>query len=386
MWPLCIIAVHGRYSFCKLEWIVCYIFDAERSCPDLMTDSTHKYIRIKNKIKDSIKNGAIVDKLPGERVLASELGASYMTVRKAIAELVEEGVLHKASTRGTFVNNKTRNSKFTGNIGFFLDDQIQEGISSPYYSLLFKSLEEEVARSGYNMLLFSDFDDLNPLTSQKKIDGVIICCFPRIEDKIQTIKKYLPIVLLDNIASDKSIPSVTIDNFNSCSHSAEYLISLGHRRIGFISGLMDSDICKDRLLGYKNALARIGLRADKELLFKGDYSFESGELAAKYFLSLPQPPTAIMCSNDSMAIGAMKVIRESGYRIPADFSIIGFDDILVASRVFPALTTNIAPIEEMAAKAVEILLSEIAGKQAAFLHVILEAKLVKRDSCSAIKN
>lgn len=351
-----------------------------------MTDSTHKYIRIKSKIKDSIKAGTIVDKLPGERILAEELGVAYMTVRKAIAELVEEGVLHKASTRGTYVNNKFRNSKVTGNIGFFLDEEIKEGISSPYYSLLFKSLEEEVARKGYNMLLFSNFDDLDPLKNQKKIDGVIICCFPRIEDKIQAIKKYLPIVLLDNIASDKSIPSVTIDNFNSTGHAVEYLLSLGHRRIGFISGLMDSDICKDRLSGFKNALARKGLKADKELLFKGDYSFESGEQGGKYFLSLPQVPTAVICSNDSMAIGAMKVIRESGYKIPADISIIGFDDILVASRVFPSLTTNVAPIEEMAAKAVEILLSEVSGEQAAYLHVILEAKLAIRGSCSALRN
>lgn len=348
-----------------------------------MTNSTHKYICIKNKIKESIKTGSISDKLPGERVLAAELGASYMTVRKAVAELVEEGILHRSSTKGTFVNNKSRNSKSTGNIGFFLDEEIKEGISSPYYSLMFKSLEEEVAKKDYNILFFSDFDDLDPLKNNKKIDGVIISCFPRIEDRIQTIKKYLPIILLDNIAADKSIPSVTIDNFNSSSHSVEYLISLGHRRIGFISGLMDSDICKNRLLGYQNALNRFELKADKELVFKGDYSFESGERGGKYFASLPHPPTAIVCANDSMAIGAMKVIRESGLKIPEDISIIGFDDILVASMVFPSLTTNAAPIETMAAKAVEILLSEIKGEIAGFQHVILEAPLIIRDSCTA---
>lgn len=346
-----------------------------------MTDSKHKYTRIKAKIRDNIKSGSLVDKLPGERVLALDFGVSYMTIRKAIAELVEEGLLHKVGTKGTFVNNKSRNAMVTGNIGFFLDEEINEGISSPYYSLMFKSLEEETAKRGYNMLFFSDFDDLNPLKSKKKIDGVIICCFPRIEDKIQAIKKFIPIVLLDNIASDKSIPSVTIDNFNSSCNSAEYLLSLGHRRIGFISGLMDSDICKDRLLGFKNALIRYGIQGNDSLFYKGDYSFESGERGGKYFLSLPHPPTAIVCANDSMAIGAMKVIRESGFRIPEDISIIGFDDILVASKVFPALTTNAAPIAEMASKAMEILLDEINGENPSFLHVILEAQLVIRASC-----
>ena len=130
----------------------------------------------------------------------------------------------------------------------------------------------------------------------------------------------------------------------------------------------------------------MGLPADKELIFKGDYSFESGERAGKYFISLPHPPTAIMCANDSMAIGAMKVIRENGFKIPGDISIIGFDDILVASMVFPSLTTNAAPVETMAAKAVEILPSEIKGEHAGFRHEILEAPLMIRDSCTCFEN
>jgi len=348
-----------------------------------MTPKTHKYISVKNRIKDEIDSGAIAGKLSGERVLAEELGVSYMTVRKAIAELVEEGILLKQGTRGTFVNDRKMSSRSTGNIGFFLDEEINEGISSPYYSLVFRSLEEEVTKHGFNLLLFTDFDDLHPLRNTRKIDVAIICRFPRIEDSIQPIKKYLPILLLDNLAADKSIPSVTIDNFNSCSNSVDYLISLGHRRIGFVSGLLDSDICKDRLQGYKNALSRAGISFDNKLVYKGDYSYESGELAGKYFVNLTQPPSAVMCANDSMAIGAMKVIQENGFRIPADISIIGFDDVLVASMVYPPLTTNAAPIEDMAKRAMDILLAEIGGRNSDFQHYILEAKLVKRATCSS---
>jgi len=346
-----------------------------------MNDKTPKYIHIKNRIKDYIRNGSIVGKLPGERVLAKELNASYMTVRKAITELEEEGILHKFTTKGTFVSNRKMSPKITRNIGFFLDEDIKEGISSPYYSLIFKALDKTVKKKGYSMLLFSDFNDLNPLKNQKKIDGVIICCFPRIEDKIQEINKYLPIVLLDNIAADKSIPSVTIDNYNSCSKSIEYLWSLGHRRIGFISGLLDSDVCRDRLLGYTSALTRLGIKEDKSLIFKGNYSYESGEKAGEYFASMQESPTAIMCANDSMAIGSMKTIRERGISIPDEISIVGFDNIEVASRVFPALTTNAAPIEDMVNKAVEMLLSSIDGKDIDYKHIILPARLVKRNSC-----
>jgi DNA-binding LacI/PurR family transcriptional regulator len=347
-----------------------------------MSNKMPKYKRIKNIIIEEIKNGQITDKLPGERILAKDLGVAYMTIRKALSELEEEGIIHKTTTKGTFVSNRKMSPKVTSNIGFFLDSKIREGISSPYYSMIFKALEKTVKKEGYNLLLFSDLDDINPLNNQKKIDGIIICCFPRIESKIQAIKKFLPIVLLDNIATDKSIPSVTIDNFNSCSQSAQYLISLGHRRIAFVSGLLDSDVCLDRLAGYQNALAAAGISEDKKLIFKGDYSYESGEKAAEYFLALPKLPTAIMCANDSMAIGAMQVIQQNGLRIPEDISIIGFDDIEVSSRVFPALTTSSAPIQSIAREAVELLLSAIKGANIDYKHTILPALLTKRDSCT----
>ncbi len=351
-----------------------------------MTDRTLKYIAIKTLIKDRIANGKLIDKLPGERTLADELNVSYMTVRKAIAGLVEDGILSKEGTRGTFVNNKKNHSKPTHNIGYFLDDDIKEGISSPYYSLIFKSLEQEVARNGYNLLFLTDFDDLNPLKNARKVDGVIISCFPRIEDRIQQIKDFLPIVLLDNLAADKSIPSVTIDNFNSCSHAVDYLIDLGHNSIGFVSGLMDSDVCRDRLLGYKTALSRANIKETKTFNFKGDYSFESGEKAGMYFLSMPNPPSAIVCANDMMAIGLMKVLQENGIKIPEQISVIGFDDILLASKVYPTLTTNAAPIAEMARKAVEILIAGLKGLNIDYRHEILRAHLITRDSCRKHKN
>lgn len=351
-----------------------------------MENKTPKYIHIKQKLKESIKNGTIVDKLPGERVLADKYDVSYMTIRKAVIDLAEEGIIHKNKTRGTFVSTNKISPKVTNNIGFFLDEGINEGISSPYYSLVFKALEKAVKINGYNLILFSDSNDLNPLNGQKKTDGVIICCFPRIENKIQEIKNLVPIVLLDNIASDKSIPSVTIDNFNSTSDATNYLWSLGHTRIGFISGLLDSEICKERLLGYTNALNNHNIITDYKLVYKGDYSYESGEKGAEYFLSLKKPPTAIICANDSMAIGSMKVIQEKGFNIPEDFSVIGFDNIEVASRVFPPLTTIAAPITEIANKSMEMLLSLIKGLDLDYQHHFLPTQFKIRGSCAAIRN
>lgn len=347
-----------------------------------MSGRTPKYITIKEAIVEGIRNGEVADKLPGERVLAKNYGVSYMTIRRAITELVEEGILHKNSTKGAFVSNSKMTPKITYNIGFFLDQGIKDGISSPYYSLVFNALEQEAKKSGYNLMLYSEADDINPLNSQKKIDGVIICSFPRIEDKIQELKKLLPIVLLDNLSADKSIPSVTLDNFNGSSEAAEYLWSLGHRRIGFIAGLLDSDVCRERLMGYTSAMNKLGAEADDNLVFKGDYSYESGEAGARHMLGLKNPPTAIMCANDSMAIGVMKVVRESGLRVPEDISVVGFDDIKVASKVFPSLTTIGAPISAIAEKSIGVMLEMINGVSHDYSHVILPAKLIVRGSCA----
>lgn len=350
-----------------------------------MNGEVPKYLQIKNKIKQDIKNSKITGKLPGERVLAKTFKVSYMTIRKAIAELEEEGILHKFTTKGTFVSNNKMSPKKTNIIGYFLDSGIRDGISSPYYSLVFKALERSAKKSGYNLVLFSDHDDMNPLNDQKKIDGVIVSFFPRLESKVMELKKSLPIVLMDNLASDKSIPSVTIDNFNGSSHATEYLISLRHKRIGFVSGLMDSDVSRDRLNGYKNALSSNGINLDKDLIYKGNYSYESGEQAAKHFLSLEKIPTAVVCANDSMAIGLMKVLKENDLDIPDQVSVIGFDDIEVASRVFPPLTTVFVPIEEMVEKAVKILLSAIEGKDQDYQHFILTTNLIIRSSSTAFK-
>jgi DNA-binding LacI/PurR family transcriptional regulator len=351
-----------------------------------MNQKQPKYIYVKNKIKEDIKRRVIIDKLPGERTLAKELGISYMTVRKAVEILVEEGILFKVPTKGTFVSNQRVTSKKTHNVGFFLDDRIKDGISSPYYSLIFNNLEKEVIKNGYNLTFFSNFNDLNPLKNGKKIDGIIISCFPRLEGRIFELKKLIPMILMDNSSSDKSIPSVIIDNFNGIVEAMNHLFSLGHKRIGYISGLLDSAVGKDRRKGYLSAVAGHGFKEDKKLIYKGDYSYGSGEKGARHLLSLAEPPSAIMCANDSMAIGAIKAIREKGLTVPNDINVIGFDDIPVASQVHPPLTTVAAPIKKIANLCVHMLINLIKGVDLDNKHIALPAQLAVRDSCSTLKN
>lgn len=350
-----------------------------------MKEITPKYILVENNIRQGIKDKRISGKLPGERILAKELGYSYMTIRRAIDNLVREGLLYKIPTKGTFVAERTTSRKKNKTIGYFLDSQIHSGISSPYYSMIFSAIEKHAAKNGYSVVYFSETNDQILNETLPKLDGVIATCFPRIEDNIQLIKQQLPVVVIDNSAADKSIPSVLIDNFNAEIESLDYICSLGHKRIGFITGLEDSEIGHRRLAGYKSGMKKNNLKWSEELIYHGNYSFGSGVHGAQYFFNLKQPPSAIICANDSMALGAMNQLQQYGLRIPDDVSIIGFDDINVSSQITPALTTVAAPIEKIVQNAFELLQSLMKGDQTRHDHIALSAQLIIRDTCTSYK-
>ena len=350
-----------------------------------MSDPTPKYILVENHIKEAIKKKQLVDKLPGERTLALQLGVSYMTVRKSIENLVNQGVLFKVPTKGTFVNHNKAQRRKNRTIGYFLDASMIAGISSPYYSLIFNAIEKVARQNGYSVVYFSDNNTDNLSRTLSKIDGVIATCFPRIESIILKMKQSVPVVVIDNSAADKTIPSVIIDNFNADVDSVDYACSLGHSRIGFMTGLEDSDIGKSRYAGYQHGLGKNNIPLDETLVFRGNYSYKAGIEGAEYFLTLDSLPTALICANDSMALGAIQRFSQEGLNIPRDMSIIGFDDIEVASQIVPALTTIAAPIDGIAKHAFSILQDLIDGKAIEHQHIALPADLIKRESCAEVK-
>lgn len=350
-----------------------------------MNKNEPKYLFAERKIRKAIGHLDINDKIPGERIFAKDLGVSYMTVRKAIDGLVTQGVLYKVPKKGTFIADGKAVKKKTKNIGYFLDNSIKEGISSPYYSMIFDALQKEARNTDHDLMYFSDASESVLEKTLEKLDGLVISCFPRLEHLLRDINRQVPIVCIDNSSPDKSIASVTLDNFNAVIDAINYLCSLGHERIGFITGLDDSDVGRQRLGGYLGALRSNGIDEDTDLIYKGDYSFGTGESAAEYFLSMDKPPSAIMCANDTMAIGAIKETRRLGLSAPEDISIVGFDDINIASHLTPALTTVKTPVAEIAKQAVALLDSIISGKEPDNIHIILPCQLVLRGTCGPRK-
>lgn len=339
-----------------------------------------KYKIVEQQIVKAINDGKITDKLPGERTLAAEFGFSYMTVRKAVNNLVNRNILYKVQSKGAFVKHEKEAEK-TLTLGYFLDKAIVAGIGSPYYSMIFNALEKEAALHDYSVIYFSDSDKTRLDKILQKVDGVIATCFPYNEDTIAYIKSKKPLLVIDNESQDLSIPSVVIDNFNADYGTVKFLKEQGHKKIAFMAGLNDSDVGKNRLRGYLQALKDFDLPHHSEWIFTGNYMFESGLEGADYFLSLGDFPDAIICANDSMALGVIQKLKESHVNVPEDISIIGFDNINVASQVVPALTTLATPNEEIAHHAYTLLKKLIDGEEFLQRHLSIPAKLIVRESC-----
>jgi LacI family repressor for deo operon, udp, cdd, tsx, nupC, and nupG len=179
---------------------------------------------------------------------------------------------------------------------------------------------------------------------------------------------------------DKQISSVYVDNVAAAGAAVDYLVMLGHREIAFVAGPPSSPICVDREHGYRLALQRAKLAVDPALMVSGDFSIEAGERAVELLLSQGPSFSAVFCSNDEMAIGAMRALGSRGLRVPEDVSVVGFDDIRFARYTSPALTTIAQPKNALGREAMAMLIELLADPTVPPRKRVLSADLVVRGS------
>ena len=164
--------------------------------------------------------------------------------------------------------------------------------------------------------------------------------------------------------------------------AAEYLISLGHKRIATVSGNMQTQAGIDRYEGFQKTLMKKGIDFEPEYFFKGDYSRRSAREAASHFFSLDNPPTAIFAASDDMALEIISVAHENGIKVPEDISVIGFDDNPAGLFGSVALTTIKQPLFAMGEEAVKIIYEAMQAKENKLVQKILSPDLIIRESCS----
>lgn len=184
-----------------------------------------------------------------------------------------------------------------------------------------------------------------------------------------------------------ALPSVGVDNDAGARLVMEYLVRLGHRRIGFISAPRSGDF-HERVSAYKRHMNACCGGMPASYLQVDDNSHEGGYRAMRRQLAQPVPPTAVWCADDTMAVGAYAAAQDLGYAIPEDVSIVGFDDTKVAAYLRPALTTVRQPLEEIGRKAVELLLAKTAGgvQPGEQTRIFIQPQLIVRDSCRPLRS
>jgi LacI family transcriptional regulator len=190
----------------------------------------------------------------------------------------------------------------------------------------------------------------------------------------------LPIVLMNYLAKELEVASVSIDNLKGARMATEYLIHLGHERIAFLSGDLMSQAAQERQEGYRVSLENAGIKVPDGYCQKGDYSRKSARLAAQRIIELTPRPTAVFISSDDMAMEAINVFLENGLKIPEDISIVGFDDDPICLYGPVGLTTVRQPLKEMAQAAVKELFLKMQEPDRAINRLVLSPELVIRDS------
>jgi LacI family transcriptional regulator len=270
----------------------------------------------------------------------------------------------------------------TQTIGLILPDS-----ANPFFAEVSRSIEASAFKQNYNLILCNTEEDTEKellyvdVLCSRQVDGIIfVAVGDKTDSLLRVIGKNIPLVMVDRDLSGMEVDAVLMDNYQGGYLATEHLIQLGHRRIGCIFGPSSVNPSARRGEGYLAALKDHEISPDENLMIRGDFHPYSGMEAAHRMLNLPEHPTAIFACNDLMAIGAMRAITEAGLKVPEEISLVGFDNIELASYTNPPLTTVAQPIQEAGQRAVNLLLSRIEEPDLPFRQVMLPTSLTIRRS------
>ncbi len=326
--------------------------------------------------------------------VAHEAGVSDATVSRVfnnkpgVKEATRNKVLSAAQKLGYVVNIQARSlaGGKSNVIGLLIP-----GLDNGYVIEIVRGVDQELARSGCELMVYTTHRSGNNNANYLRYvangltEGILLVV-PLLSTEFLTALENIgyPYVLIDAVNMLGHSPSVNATNWQGAYKATEYLIELGHRRIGFITGIRELSSAKDRYDGFITALKDYQIPIEDRLIVTGDFGQESGYVATRQLLALDAPPTAIFASNDMMAFGVMDAVREAGLSIPHDMSVIGFDDIPQAVNTYPKLTTVHQPLEEMGRVGVKLLLEHIENPDTPPKNIVLATQLVIRDSCQSL--
>ena len=339
--------------------------------------------------------------MPGEQErhvsikdIAHAAGVSHPTVSRALrnSPLVNkqtaERIQQLASGMGYQPNAVARGlvTKKTWTIGVVVTT-----IADPFIGEVVSGIEEAANEHGYSVFLANSSAEpareIKVVQSfrERRVDGILVAA-SRVGALYAPLLERLkvPIVLINNQHPDEFVHSVVIDNGTASLKAVQHLLALGHRRIAYIGDKYGYQSDTERFGGYRQALELADCPFLPEFVVHGDGKPEAGMEATMRLLALPARPTAIFCYNDMTAIGALRSIRSQGLRVPGDISLVGFDDLFIASYSDPPLTTIRQPTQAMGRLAMESLLKLFSNARHE-TKIKMKGELVVRESTAPPK-
>lgn len=276
-------------------------------------------------------------------------------------------VLEAVRALGYLPNESARNLKrrSVATVGLVIPDLVNQ-----YFAMIAEGVEQAAAEKDVLVVFCTpeatgEGESWNSrLLRSQRLDGLIYLSGANTRMKsVVELTGVGPVVLVDEKLPGFDLPCVVSQNRQGAREIAAHLTALGHKRLAILGGPPELWTAEQRLSGYREAIVAAGMEPDAVPLFTGDYRMASGEQLAAEALSVPasERPTALLCANDLMAIGALSYCRRVGLKVPEDVSVVGFDDLPIASLLSPSLTTIRQPARELGMEAARLLLSLVDG-------------------------
>jgi len=271
---------------------------------------------------------------------------------------------------------------------------ISPNLTDPVFARIIESAQAEARRLGFFILIgsASTVEEVKPLLDEllnRRVDGLIVLNArddERYKLLVPLAEAGSPIVYVKNSPVEEPVSSVRCDDIKGGYLATKHLLDLGHKKIAIILGPENEQCTSERLEGYQKALAEAGLTISDNLIVKGNWSSQSGSGAVEKLLSRSENFSAIFALNDRMAAGAIRSIREAGYHIPEDYSVIGYDNGPLASLIDPPLTTIQQPLEHFGEQAANILIKSIRETNHKPIDICITPELIRRNSSSLYKS
>jgi LacI family transcriptional regulator len=326
--------------------------------------------------------------------IAERVGKSVPTVSRALANFPDiasetrEEIKRVAEEMGYVPNITARNlqQQHTDTISLILPVANHLKISDPFFSEFLSGIVETTTTSNFSLILISS-DPENEretylrLIRNSQVDGFIVMRTRRKDNRIDLLRSQdIPFVAFGRITGENNFPHVDSDDELGIRLVVDHLVELGHTRIGFIAEPKLFTKSFNRLQGYRSGLQAHGLVFDPDLVLEANFRQPSGKISTERLLSVADPPTAIIASNDLLALGAFSAAQERGLEVGRDISITGYDDILLAEYTNPPMTTVHQPAHQLGTQLTEMLIKIIHKEVLDNPHIIYTPTLVIRKS------